>query len=139
MNAPGSPPASGGLLSSLQGLFATLMGMAHTRLDLLATELEEEKLRLLQVLAWGAAAVLVGCVGLVFLAAFVTLLFWDSHRLLVLGLMTAFFSMACAVAVQRVFHHLRSAPGLLQASLAELEQDRLALSASGDPVRQEGV
>lgn len=127
MAAPAPQPASAGLKSSLQGLLGTLMGIAHTRLELLATELEEEKLRLLQVLAWGAVAVLVGCVGLVFLAGFVTVLFWDEHRLLVLGLIAGAFLAASAFAVQRVAHHARQASGLLSASLAELEKDRRAL------------
>src|SRR3990167_8618923 len=57
-NRPASP--SSGLLSSLQGLLATLLAIFQTRLELLVTELEEEKLRLLKVLAWGAVALLLG-------------------------------------------------------------------------------
>jgi uncharacterized membrane protein YqjE len=68
-----------------------------------------------------------GCVGVIFLAAFITVLFWDEHRLLVLGLLTAFFLAACGVAAWRVSRHLRVTNGVLHATLAELEQDRQAL------------
>lgn len=126
---PAAPP--GGLLVSLQGLLATMMAIFQTRLALLATELEEEKLRLLKVLAWGALALLMGGMGLLFVAAFITILFWDEHRLLALGLMAAFFVLACGVAILRALVHWQAATGLLSATLAELDQDRRALMPSG--------
>ncbi len=118
----------GGLLSSMQGLMATLLAIFQTRLELLAVELEEEKLRLLRVLAWGALALLLGGMGLLFTAAFITVLFWDDHRLLALGLMAGFFLLACVAAVFRVKWYVQSSAGLLAATLAELEHDRHALA-----------
>lgn len=120
-------PAGVGLFSSFQGLLATLLEVVHTRVALLATELEEEKLRLLKVLTWGALAVLLGCVGVVFLAGFVTVLLWQEHRLAALGVTTALFLAACGVAVWRVAVNLKAAKGLLVATLAELDHDRKAL------------
>lgn len=135
-----TPPAapSGGLLSSLQGLLATTMAIFQTRLALLATELEEEKLRLLKVLAWGALALLMGGMGLLFVAAFITILFWDERRLLALGLMAAFFVLACGAAISRALVHWQAATGLLSATLAELDQDRRALMGSDPPEQENG-
>ncbi|MBC7701100.1 phage holin family protein [Aquabacterium sp.] len=127
----------GGLLSSLRGLMATLLAIFQTRLALLATELEEEKLRLLKVLAWGAVALLLGGMGLLFAAAFITVLFWDEHRLLALGLMAAFFVLACMVAVSRANAHWQAATGLLSATLAELDHDRRALMPTGQADHQD--
>lgn len=118
---------AGGLGASLRQLGGTLLDIAHTRLDLLATEIEEEKRRLLAVMAWGAFGVLMASVGLVFLAAFVSVLFWDTHRLLVLGGVTAAFFAACVLALRQVRVRLAESQGMLRDTLAELEADRKAL------------
>jgi uncharacterized membrane protein YqjE len=118
------------LMSSVQGLAATLMAIFQTRLALLATELEEDKQRLLSALAWGAVAILMGTVASVFLAAFITVLFWDTHPLLVLGGLTLAFSLACLWAAQRVMAMARTSHGLLAASLAELQADQDAMAAA---------
>ncbi len=94
MNEVNHGPPHGGLFASLRGLIATAIGLARTRLELLATELEEEKLRLLSMLLYGLAAFLMLGAGLVLLAIFLTVLFWDSHRLLVLGALTLVFLLA---------------------------------------------
>lgn len=116
-----------GLGASLRQLGGTLLGIAHTRLELLATEVEEEKRRLLAVMAWGAFGVLMASVSLVFLAAFVSVLFWDSRRLLVLGGLVLAFAAACALAFWQVRVRLRESQGLLRETLAELEADRQTL------------
>ena len=121
-------PGSGRLLSSLQGLSATLVAIFQTRLALLATELEEEKQRMLAVLGWGALAIMTGTVGCVFLAAFITVLFWESHPLLALGGLTLAFAVACWWAVRRVNAVVQASGGLLAASLAELQADHDALA-----------
>ncbi|MFA7282049.1 MAG: phage holin family protein [Sterolibacterium sp.] len=124
-----SQPPGRGLLASLRGLMATALAMAQTRFELLAAELEEEKLRLLGIVAYGALAVLLFCIGLVFLAIFLTLLWWDSHRLLVVGLCTLVFLLGSGLALLLAQRHSRSESGLFAASLAELKQDREALLA----------
>lgn len=119
------------MLASLQGLAATLTAMFQTRLALLATEVEEEKQRLLAVMGWGALAILMGTVASVFLAGFITVLFWDSHPLLALGGLTVAFGVACAWAVHKVGTVTRpSQEGMLAASLAELQADHEALLAA---------
>jgi len=124
----GSAGAGGGrLLSSLQGLTATLIAIAHTRLELLTVELEQEKRRMLAVLGWGAMVVLMGTVSCVFLAGFITVLFWEHNPLLVLGLMTLFFIAFCVLAAVRVKALIHSPGGLLADTLAELQADHEAL------------
>lgn len=123
----GPSPQGRGLGASLQGLMATVLAIVHTRLELLVTELEEEKRRLLATVAWGAVGVLVGCFALAFAAVFITVLFWDSHRLLVVGLMTLTFGLISAWAMHRVKVLVRESGQMLAATLAELDADRQAL------------
>lgn len=123
----GSSSQGRGLGASLQGLMATVLAIFHTRLELLVTELEEEKRRLLATVAWGAVGVLVGCFALAFAAVFITVLFWDSHRLLVVGLMAMTFGLISAWAMHRAKALLRESGQMLAATLAELDADRHAL------------
>lgn len=128
--ASAAAPAGAALKSSLQALAATLLGIVQTRLELLSIELADEKQRLLGVLVWGAVGILFGGFGLVFLALWVTVLLWDSHRLLALGLFASAFLGLAFWAAWRVRSLLQaSAEGALAATLAELEADRQALMA----------
>lgn len=132
-SGPTGPTAGVALQASLRSLGATLLGMAHTRLELLTLELEDEKQRLLGVLAWGALAVVLGALSLVFLAGWLTVLWWDTHRLLVLGGFAGVFLLLALVAVWRVRVLWSASQGWLSASLSELEADRQALAAGLAP------
>lgn len=118
---------SPGLFASLRGLAATAVGLFKTRLELLATEFEEEKLRIAGLLGYGLAAVLLLLVGAVFLAVFVTVLMWDSNRLLVLGVFAALFLGGGLLALTIALRLARTPSRLFSASLAELGRDRSAL------------
>ena len=117
----------GGLLHSLRGLLTHGLALLRNRLALLATELEEEKARLLRLLVLGAAAFVMLAAGLVFLAIFLTVLFWDEHRLLVLGLVTAGFIGFGTIALLIAVRTARAGSRLFSASLAELAADQSAL------------
>lgn len=113
---------------------ATAVGLARTRLELLATELEEEKLRLLAILLYGAVALFLLGVGLVLAVIFVAMLLWDSHRLLAMGGITAIFFLGGFFSLSLALRNVRSGSRLFAASLAELAQDRHALQ--GKPTEE---
>lgn len=116
-----------GLFASLRGFAATSVGLLRTRLELLKIELHEEAGRLLGLLLWGIAAVLLALVGAVFAAVFLTVLFWDGYRLLALGLFALFFIAGAGVAIAMVARLAQRGSGLFAASLAELRRDETAL------------
>lgn len=68
----------GGLYASARGLGVTTLALLGNRLDLLGTELAEERIRLLSLICYGAAALVFLATGLVFIAVFMTVLLWDS-------------------------------------------------------------
>ncbi len=76
--------ASKGLLDSLGTLASTLLGMAQTRLDLLALDLEEDRAHLMSLLVLAMVAMF--CLGIATVLATVLLIAacWDEHRLLAL-------------------------------------------------------
>ena len=120
-------PQAAGLFASLRGLLATALGMLRTRLELLVVEIEEEKARLLSFVLYVAGAFFFLSFGLVMLAIFLTALFWDSYRLLVIGGFTGLFLCLGIAAVLLARHQLHSGSRLFAASLAELAQDTSAL------------
>lgn len=115
---------SGGLLESLKRLAGTLLAIIQTRLELFSNELEEERLRIWQMLLYGSIALFFFGLSVVLLTAFVVVLFGAEQRLLVLGFFTAlyFFAGLLAWTGLRRIHRERSR--LFSASLAELESDR---------------
>lgn len=122
---------TGGLLSSLRGFATTGVALVRTRLELLKVESQEEVGRIAGLLLWGMAATLLGVVGIAFLAIFVTVLLWETHRVLVLGIFSALFLTAAAVASATALRLYRQGSRLFAASLAELRHDEDALK-SGD-------
>ncbi|MBC9072737.1 phage holin family protein [Thauera sp. CAU 1555] len=115
------------LADSLRGFLDSGLATAQTRLELLAVEVQEEKLRLTGlVLNVVLCALLLGF-GLVFLALFLTVLFWEEHRLLALGLATAVFIGGGLLTASNAARELRRGSRLFAASLAELARDRAAI------------
>lgn len=113
----------------MRGLVATGVAIAQNRLELLATELQEEKGRVLGLLAYGAAALLLLIIGAAFLAVLLTVLLWDSHRLLALAVFSALFLGGGLLALAQARRLAAADSKLFAASLAELGQDRAALEA----------
>jgi len=123
-----SPPRERGpisaLFKSLSNLLATFVAIAHTRLDLLTTELQEEMHRIAELLMWSLVALLSAGIGLFLAALVVIFLFWDTHRLLASIAVTAFFFLLALGAALTLRAKVRNRPKLLENTLAELAKDR---------------
>ncbi len=126
-------PPPGSLGSRLRGYFAGALGILQTRLELLATEFQEEKLRLGMLLGYAAAAFFFLGFGVVLLAVFLTVLLWDSHRLLALGVFTAVFLIVGLIAALAAARIGRQGSRLFAASIAELAQDRDMIRPDNEP------
>ena len=122
-----TPGESRGLLESLSTLAATLVAIAHTRLDLLSADVEEGQAHVLSLLVLALAALFFIGVGVVLAAILLVVAFWDSHRLLALGSLAGFFLAAGVGAWAYALHKARTKPRLFAASLSELAKDRQQL------------
>jgi len=123
------PEAEAGLLASLRGLIRDFLAAAQTRIGILATDLERERVRLTALVFWGAVFLFTLFVGIVLLAILIVVVFWDTQRLLVLGVLTGFF-LGSALAIGlglRVWS--RGAARPFQATLTELSKDREQISS----------
>lgn len=115
------------LADSLRGFLDNGLATAQTRLELLAVEMQEEKLRLTGLLLNVVLCALLLGFGLVFLALFLTVLFWEGHRLLALGVATAVFIGGALLTASNAARELKRGSKLFAASLAELARDRAAI------------
>ena len=124
----GDRPASG-LFQSLSNFAGTLIAIAHTRLELLTTELQEEVRQVGAILLWAFIAAFAAMMGLFLGALAVIFVFWDTHRLAAsLGMIAAFMAIAIGAALILV-KKLRTKPPMLDDTLAELAKDRDQLRA----------
>ena len=116
-----------GLLTSVKSIASTLISMAQTRLALLANEIEEDRLHMIRLLFLGLLIMFFFCLGIVLLTLLIIAIFWDTNRLLVIGLVaTVYLGIAACLAAYAVFN-AKHKPRLFAISLAELAKDRAIL------------
>ncbi len=118
-----TPNESKGLLESLVVLATGLLSAAQTRLELLSTELEEDRAYLFSLVAWYITAMFCFAVGLVLVVVFVVVIFWETHRLVALGSLAGLFLAMSLVAWCAAKHKAKTKPKLFSASLFELLKD----------------
>ena len=123
------PEAGSGLMGSIKRLTATLTSIVSTRLELLANELQEERLRLTQMLLFALFALFCFGMALLLFTVFIVVLFWDDHRLAVLGAMSVIFFASGLLVALLLRGKAQEKSKLFSASLAELEKDRERLGA----------
>ena len=124
MPEPTPGEAGSGILRSLRNLAATLVALLQTRLELLVTEIEEERIRLLQLLFWTAGALLFFAIGLQLLVLLFVMLFWDSYRVAAIVVLAGIFLVLGIFMAARVRDLSQARPRLLTTSLDELAKDK---------------
>jgi uncharacterized membrane protein YqjE len=117
-------PESGGLMESLQRMAGTLLAIFQTRLDLLSSEMEEERLNIGQMLLYGSIALFFFGLAIVLLTILIVVLLWDSYRLPVLGSFIVLYFVAGFLAWSATRSVAREKSKLFSASLAALAEDR---------------
>lgn len=111
-------------MESLKRLTGALLAIVQTRLELLSNELEEEQLRVGQMLLYGSVALFFFGLAFMLLTVFIVVVFWDDHRLLVLAGFAVLYCVAGVLAWNELRRVAREKSKLFSASLAELADDR---------------
>jgi len=112
----------------LRNLATTLVALLQNRLELLATDLEEERIRLLQLVFWAVGALFFFALGALMITILVVLLLWDSHRLAGIVVLAAVFLGTGVFLAIGVRNRMHMQSRLFSSSLDELakDKDRLA-------------
>lgn len=127
----GGESAREGLFAALKNLLATLLAIGKTRAELLVTEIEEEKYRLLAILSKVLAAAFMFALVVVMGVAAVVTAFWE-QRVLVFGAFAVFFAILAWGLVGSLKRQLAEPSKLFHASLVELENDMAQLRSRRD-------
>lgn len=115
-----------GLFSALKNTLATLLAIGKTRAELLVTELEEEKLRLMSLWAKAIGAAFLIAVGTIMAVFCLALALWE-HRVLVFGLFAVLFLGGGCLLVAALRKQSAQPSKLFRSSLSELERDMAEL------------
>jgi uncharacterized membrane protein YqjE len=117
-------PEPHGLFASLRRLGSTLFATLHSRIELLALELDQERVRVTRIVLLGVAALFFLALGAITATIFVIVLFWDSQRLVVIGFLTVLYLAIGGGIFTYVRREAEQGKRLFAASLEELRRDR---------------
>lgn len=112
---------------------ADLASLAGMRVELFGVELREQFDRWLSAVVLALLTVMLGCIGLGFVAVLVAVAFWDSHPLIALGVFALLFLGAAAWCARRLSAVVVDSPAPFEATLAEFRKDREAIDPRGPP------
>lgn len=123
MSQPAGAPRPPGLVDSLSRLGRSALAAVRSRLQILATEIEEERIRFAQ-LALAVVAIAFCLQMAVFLfVIFMVVALWETHRLATLGVFAAFFLVAGVSGSLLLKRYLARRPRMFASTLGELGKD----------------
>lgn len=113
-----------GLWGSLRRVLDTLLGTLQTRIELFATELQEQQDRWINVLILALAGAFLGTMGLLLTTVALVLAAPPRWRLLVIAALGLAYLASAAAVFLRLRRQLRRAPPAFAESLAQIGKDR---------------
>lgn len=125
---PHADPAPERVTQALRGWLHDGVALLRVRLELFGVEAREHALASVELLLAGLAALLFLGLGLGFFAVLLTVLLWDSHRLLALAVFSTLFLTLGLVALVLLRQRWQTAQRWFDSSLEELRQDDQRLS-----------
>lgn len=115
-----------GLFAALKNSLATLIAIGKARAELLVTELEEEKLRLMSLWSKAIGAAFMLAVGIVLAIFCLALAFWE-QRVIVFGIFAVLFISGALYLIASLKRQAAQPSKMFRASLSELEADMALL------------
>jgi uncharacterized membrane protein YqjE len=106
------------------GILATSAEVLSTRVAILSTELEEEGIRVRELILFEQMSLFFLGLGLLLTTLCVVLVFWETHRLLVLALFAVFYLTIGAGTALVIRHKLKTRPRMFSTTMSELGKDR---------------
>lgn len=120
-----------GLFAALKNSVATLIAIGRTRAELLVTELEEEKFRLMSLWSKAIGAAFMLAVGVVLAIFCLAMAFWE-YRVVVFGVFAVAFIAGGLVLIGSLKRQAAEPSKMFRASLTELEADMAQLRRHRD-------
>ena len=121
---PGAAGRAPGVIAALRSLAANAVAIAHTRLELLANEVEEERVRTLEILLLAVIALFFAAVSVLLITAWIVVALWEQYRLATLAALAFAYLVIAGIALRKLKSRTAQRPKLFSTSLAELARDR---------------
>jgi len=115
------------LLESLRNLAKTFAALVQTRVEIFASEIDEERARLARIAVLAVVAAFCLGLGVVLFVLLIAVVFWENNRLLAIAVLAGFFVFGGLVALLALRSAVRQRPKFLSATLAELRKDEKEL------------
>lgn len=140
MSVPeGSGSAAGpGLFTSLRSFWSVLLAILYTRLDLATTELEDEAVRGIQLVAASLISLLAFFTAFFFVMFFLIAMFWDTeYRLWVIGGILMVYLAIGFILLAVARNMFLNRPRFLSQTIAELRRDVEGLNRAATATKEE--
>jgi uncharacterized membrane protein YqjE len=117
-----------GVMDSIRTCLSTTSRLVRTRLDIISTELEEQREWLQSLMLLAVAGLFFVGMGIVLVTLFVVMLFWESHPAAVLGGFSALYLGVGIWAVLTFRNMMHKRPKLFATTTQELAKDEAQLT-----------
>ncbi|MEI7731198.1 MAG: phage holin family protein [Verrucomicrobiota bacterium] len=121
----------GGIFAALRSIASRFLGLVANRLHLFSLELQEQKMRLLDLLLGLLIALAVGLAGLVMATVCLAMWLWKTAGYLGLGLAAALLVGLAVMLFLRIRHQLKNSPKPFAQTIAEFQKDAECLRPKG--------
>jgi uncharacterized membrane protein YqjE len=122
--APHSPK----LLASLTRLARTFLAILQARVEILETELQEERIRFARLVALAVMVAFLFNAALVLGGGWLVIALWESHRHATIGVLAAVLFGAAVALVLIAWYGIKTRPKPFSTTIAELRKDRERLA-----------
>ena len=116
------------ILTAFKNLISTAISIAQTRLELISTDVQIARSRLISLLVIVICALFFLFFGLVMLALLIVIYCWETNRLLALSLLTGGFLTVGFILALVALRALKTMPTSFAATLAEFAKDAQGLT-----------
>jgi uncharacterized membrane protein YqjE len=129
MPATSTTPPAAGIVDSIRSFMASWVAVLKTRVEIVSTEIEEQREWLEKIVLLAVAALFCVSLGVILLTLFVVVLFWDNYtyRLWVLGGFAALYLGGGLAFWLWLRQRMKTKPRIFSATAAELGKDYAAL------------
>ena len=126
------------LLESIKGLGETLVEVMRVKIEILSLDVKESRIRFLSILMLGVFSLLLLSLGIILGIFWLIIAFWESDRLLVMGILSAVLLSGGSVMLAVLIWKLKNGPEPFEGTISELNKDSEAFKLVSERSRKDG-